>query len=292
MQKVSLVLGSGGARGHAHIGVIRAVTERKLDVQTVSGTSMGAVIGGIYAAGALPKYTEWALALGRTDVVRLLDFSFSGSSLFKGDKVFDVLTNLLGDCQIEALDRGYTAVATDIDAHREIWLNSGSLFEAMRASAAVPGVFSPVVLGGRTLVDGGLVNPIPIAPTLNDATDLTIAVDLNGRSELHADEPQPAPGPQQQSADPTYADRIRGYFSELLSGDEEKPATPSAVRLVSDSLDIMQAAVSRLKFAAYAPDIVVTIPRNACSFFDFYRAADMIEMGYQRTVAALDAAEL
>ncbi|MEM8982731.1 MAG: patatin-like phospholipase family protein [Pseudomonadota bacterium] len=288
-QTVSLVLGSGGARGHAHLGVIRAIEERGFDVQAVAGTSMGAVIGGVYAADQLDKYTEWANALSATDIVRLLDFSFSGSALFKGDKIFDVLRSLLGEQRIESLGRAYTAVATDIDAHREIWLNDGSLFAAMRASAAVPGVFSPVKIGSRALVDGGLVNPIPIAPTLNDPTDLTIAVDLNARTDRHESTPPTRVPEQEAAATQSYRDRIGRYLADLFDNDDSA-STPSAVRLLSDSIDIMQAAVSRLKFAAYSPDIVIDIPRDACSFFDFHRTQEMAELGYQRATDALERA--
>ena len=179
-QTVSLVLGSGGARGHAHIGVIRALHETGFEVRNISGCSMGSVIGGIYAADKLDIYTDWAFQLKRSDVVKLLDFSFSLRSIFKGERIFDVLKELVGDRKIEDLDKRFTAVATSLDDEEEVWLNSGSLFTAMRSSTAVPGVFSPVQLNGRTLVDGGLVNPLPIAPTLNDTTDLTIAVNLAG----------------------------------------------------------------------------------------------------------------
>ena len=160
---VSLVLGSGGARGHAHIGVIRALHEMGFEVLNISGCSMGSVIGGIYAADKLDTYTEWAFQLTRGDVVKLLDFSFSLRSIFKGERIFDVLKDLVGDRKIEDLDKRFTAVATSLEDEEEVWLNSGSLFTAMRSSTAVPGVFSPVKLNGTTLVDGGLVNPLPIA---------------------------------------------------------------------------------------------------------------------------------
>ena len=166
---VSLVLGSGGARGHAHIGVIRALHEMGFEVRNISGCSMGSVIGGIYAADKLDTYTDWAFQLTRGDVVKLLDFSFSLRSIFKGERIFDVLRELVGDCKIEELDRRFTAVATSMNDEEEVWINSGSLFTAMRCSTAVPGVFSPVQRNGHTLVDGGLVNPLPIAPTLNDS---------------------------------------------------------------------------------------------------------------------------
>ncbi len=287
VQNISLVLGSGGARGHAHIGVIKALDERDFNVTTLSGTSMGALIGGVYAAGDLDKYTQWARALSRRDVFRLLDVSFSGAALFKGDRVFDTLRSLIGDRKIEELDKGFTAIATDVEAQREVWLNEGSLFDAIRASAAVPGVISPVNWRGRTLVDGGLLNPIPIAPTLNDATDLTVAVDLAGRA---AREPKPVEKPPEETdyTDSNYAEKVAGFFRDLLGPNSEREPKPSAVRLLADSFETMQTAVSRLKFAAYQPDIIIEIPRNSCSFFDFHRTAEMIDIGYNAAVKALD----
>lgn len=284
---LSLVLGSGGARGHAHLGVIRAIEERGLQIHNIAGTSMGAVIGGIYAADQLDTYSDWACQLSKRDVVRLLDFSFTWTSIFKGERIFDVLKELIGDRRIEDLDRGFTAVATDIDAHREIWINKGPLFRAIRASTAVPGVFSPVDLDGRTLVDGGLINPIPIAPTLNDATDLTIAVNLNALSR-HGDTPESAgesPSPGQSDG---YRARIAKFLDELVSKDETPDEAPDAAELLTKSIDVMQGAIARLKLAAYTPDKVIDISRDACSFFDFHRTAEMRDIGYERASVALD----
>ena len=283
---MSLVLGSGGARGHAHIGVIRAIEERGLTIRNIAGTSMGAVVGGIYAAGELATYTEWAEQLTKSDVVRLLDFSFTRTSIFKGERIFDVLKELIGDRQIEDLDRGFTAVATDIGEQREIWLNKGSLFRAVRASTAVPGVFSPVELDGRTLVDGGLVNPIPIAPTLNDSTDLTIAVNLNAIGE-HYEQPEKSED-DDGGGDDGYRAAIGRFLDDLLKSRSREPRQPDAAALLTKSIDVMQGAIARLKLAAYSPDKVVDIPRDACSFFEFHRAGELRELGYARTSAALD----
>ena len=288
---VSLVLGSGGARGYAHIGVIRALEKRGLEIRTISGTSMGAVIGGIYAAGYLDTYFEWARELTRNDVIKLLDFSFTRTSLFKGERVFDVLRDLIGDRMIEDLEKGFTAVATSIDDQREVWLNSGPLFRAIHASSAVPGVFAPVRVDGRTLVDGGLINPIPIAPTLNDATDMTIAVNLSGSSHRYR-----APDRRTSDAEATsnagYREKIAGFINELVAGDKSEPNMPDAAELLSKSIDIMQGAIARLKLAAYAPDKIVEIPRTACSFFEFHRASEMAALGYERTTQALDELDL
>lgn len=283
---VSLVLGSGGARGHAHIGVIRALHEMGFEVRNISGCSMGSVIGGIYAADKLDTYTEWAFQLTRGDVVKLLDFSFSLRSIFKGERIFDVLRELVGDRKIEDLDKRFTAVATSLDDEEEVWINSGSLFTAMRSSTAVPGVFSPVHLGGRTLVDGGLVNPLPIAPTLNDTTDLTIAVNLSGVAEDSAPTTAPADDDAKKNS---YREKIAEFLSGLRDdavGSEDSDF--DAADMLVKSIDIMQGAIARFKLAAYAPDKTIDIPRNACSFFEFHRAEEMADLGYERALKILE----
>jgi NTE family protein len=285
-KSVSLVLGSGGARGHAHIGVIRALEESDFEIRNIAGTSMGALIGGIYAANKLETYTEWAYELERGDVVKLLDLSFSWKSLFKGERIIEVLKELVGDRQIGDLDRKFTAVATSLNEQREVWLNSGSLFTAIRASTAVPGVFAPVELDGRLLVDGGLVNPIPIAPTLNDATDMTIAVNLAGIDDGNA----PArPREPVDSDTNSYRDRILKFLDGLrdASDSDTSDDETDATELLVKSIDVMQGAIARLKLAAYAPDLTIDVPRNACSFFEFDRAEEMADLGYELTRKAI-----
>jgi NTE family protein len=286
--RVSLVLGSGGARGHAHIGVIRAIEERGLRIHNIAGTSMGALIGGIYAAGELDTYTEWVNRLERRDVIKLLDLSFTWKSIFKGERIFAVLEELIGDRRIEDLDRGFVAVATALEAQREIWLNSGGLFRAMRASCAVPGVFSPVEIDGVSLVDGGLVNPIPIAPTLNDSTDFTIAVNLNAINtrQLGGDQLEPDTSPQDQ----VQRSKLAQFIEKMMPGDdqEEKKAEANASDLLIRSIDVMQGAIARMKLATYVPDKVVEIPRDACTFFEFDRAEELADLGYKVACSAID----
>ena len=286
-QTVSLVLGSGGARGHAHIGVIRALHEMGFEVRNISGCSMGSVIGGIYAADKLDIYTDWAFQLTRSDVVKLLDFSFSLRSIFKGERIFDVLRELVGDRKIEDLDRRFTAVATSLDDEEEVWLNSGSLFTAMRSSTAVPGVFSPVQLNGHTLVDGGLVNPLPIAPTLNDTTDLTIAVNLAGIDEEYTPRDSATENDEEKNS---YREKIADFLGKLRENDESgsRESDFDAADLLVKSIDIMQGAIARFKLAAYAPDKTIDIPRSACSFFEFHRAEEMADLGYERARKVLE----
>ncbi|HSE11741.1 MAG TPA: patatin-like phospholipase family protein [Rudaea sp.] len=180
---VSLVLGSGGARGYAHIGVIEELIAQGFDIRSVAGSSMGALVGGVYAAGKLDAYRDWVKPLQRMDVLRLLDWTFSGGGLIKGDRIIDKMRELIGEVNIEDLPISYTAVAVDLMAQREAWFSRGPLFDAIRASIAIPTVLRPHYYEGRTLVDGGLLNPVPITPTLRDLTDCTIAVDVNSSAE-------------------------------------------------------------------------------------------------------------
>ncbi len=295
IRTVSLVLGSGGARGHAHIGVIRAVEERGYDIRNIAGCSMGALIGGVYAAGALDEYADWAFTLESTDVLKLLDMSFSGHSLFKGERIFDALRDLLGERQIEDLDRGFVAVATALDEQREVWLSCGELFAAIRASSAVPGFFAPVIRDHRLLVDGGLINPIPIAPTLMDTTDATIAVNLNainGRLQTPASsdgEYEPESGREEKG----YGKRVVDWLREPFAGNDDagQREPPSAIDLLSKSLDTMQGSIARMKLATYAPTIIVEIPRHAADFFEFHRAEEMAQIGYEAAHSVIDRLE-
>ena len=193
---VSLVLGSGGARGYAHIGAIEELIAQGFEIRSIAGSSMGALIGGVHAAGQLAAFRDWVKPLQRLDVLRLLDWTLSGGGLIKGDRIIDKLRELIGEITIEELPISYTAVAVDLMAQREVWFSRGRLFDAIRASIAIPTVLRPHHYQGRTLVDGGLLNPVPITPTLRDLTDCTIAVDVNAAAEqfegsVSAEEPSP-----------------------------------------------------------------------------------------------------
>jgi NTE family protein len=279
---VSLVLGSGGARGLAHIGVIRCLNELGYEIKYISGTSIGALIGGIYAAGKLDEYEHWVKELDRTDVVRLLDISFSRGALFKGEKIIGVLRKLVGDRNIEDLPVGYTAVATDLNTEKEIWLNQGPLFDAIKASVAVPMVFEPVKIGKRLLVDGGLVNPIPIAPTLNDDSDITIVVDLNAPAEGIDLEPVQLSEAKENHSE--YRTKLVKFIEDMFSSDDQtQDDIPGFYDLLMRSMDAMQTTIANFRMAAYKPDVIIRIPRDASDFFEFYKANKLIEFGYQRT---------
>ena len=181
-KRIALVLGSGGARGYAHIGVIEELERRGYNIACVAGCSMGAVVGGIYAAGKLDVYRDWIQSLDYLDVLRLVDVSFRLGAI-RGEKVFGQIRNIVGEINIEDLRIPYTAVATDLTHQQEIWFQEGCLHQAMRASAAIPSLFTPVMQGNRMLVDGGLLNPLPIVPVVSSHCDLIIAVNLNSTSQ-------------------------------------------------------------------------------------------------------------
>ncbi len=181
-KRVALVLGSGGARGYAHIGVIEEIEARGYEIACIAGCSMGAVVGGIYAAGKLRQYREWTESLDYLDVLRLLDVSFRLGAI-RGEKVFGRIRDIVGEINIEELSIPYTAVATDLTNQQEIWFQEGCLHQAMRASAAIPSLFTPVVQGSRMLVDGGLLNPLPIIPVVSSHCDLIVAVNLNATNQ-------------------------------------------------------------------------------------------------------------
>ncbi|HDS1778098.1 TPA: patatin-like phospholipase family protein [Pseudomonas putida] len=181
-KRVALVLGSGGARGYAHIGVIEEIERRGYDIACVAGCSMGAVIGGIYAAGKLDDYRNWIESLDYLDVLRLVDVSFRLGAI-RGDKVFGQIRKIVGEINIEQLRIPYTAVAADLTNQQEIWFQEGCLHQAMRASAAIPSLFTPVMQGNRMLVDGGILNPLPIVPVVSSHCDLIIAVNLNATNQ-------------------------------------------------------------------------------------------------------------
>lgn len=283
-KELSLALGSGGARGLAQIGIIRWL-ERNSEYRicSIAGSSMGALIGGIYAAGKLDLYEEWVTRLSKYDVIRLLDFAFSRSGLFSGDRIMNKLEDMLGDIDIEDLPITFTAVASDIEIGREVWLSRGSLFDAIRASIAIPTVFTPVKRDGRLLVDGGLLNPVPVAPTLRDSTDMTIAVSLSGRSEEPVAETKPvsAEKPDNQNR---YQQAISQFVESLqdkLGLNNDSSQEYDVFDIVSRSIESMQNSIARFRIAAYNPEHLIEIPVNACGMFEFYRAREIIDLGYE-----------
>lgn len=284
---VSLVLGSGGARGLAHIGVIRWLEEHHFQIQSIAGCSMGALVGGIYATGKLQEYEQWVCAITKLDILTLIDLSFGKGGLVKGEKIINTLKNLIGDYLIEDLPITFTAVATDIANEREIWINKGSLFDAIRASISLPFFFTPAKYHGLNLIDGGVLNPVPIAPTFHDLTDLTIAVNLNGPRIENVPEEKRAPIALPAGALP-FQEKITQFLAGLQPFKAEKKDDDLDMYYIAhQSFDAMQGAIARQKLAAYPPDAVVELPKNACGTLEFDRAEEMIALGYQKAQESL-----
>jgi NTE family protein len=324
-KKVALVLGSGGARGYAHIGVIEELEARGYEIGCIAGCSMGAVIGGIFAAGKLAEYREWTESLDYLDVLRLLDVSFRLGAI-RGERVFGKIHEIVGEIDIEQLAIPYTAVATDLTNQQEIWFQEGCLHKAMRASAAIPSLFTPVTQGSRMLVDGGLLNPLPIVPVVSSHCDLIVAVNLNSlnQKQYHL------PVIERPAAIKGKIDQLMGSLGAKLSflrrdedGDErlveseapnpwlddsrtpkaEEEAAPksasgsrvvgnvgpaSLLELVNQSFETMQTSLAQYKIAGYPPDILINVPKRVCRFFDFHKAPELIQLGRQIASDTLD----
>jgi NTE family protein len=237
---VALTLGSGGARGYAHIGAIEVLCERGYDIIAISGCSMGALIGGVYAAGRMKDYKDWVTGLGQFDVLKLLDVTFNSVGAIRGEKIFSVVREMIGDTRIEDLPLAYTAVATDLLGHKEIWFQEGPLDQAIRASVAIPSVVTPLVLNGRVLVDGALLNPLPIIPTISSHADLVVAVNLSGEDDRRNRIPDAAfhssggEGSGEGGEMDEWVNKLRDKASHLFDWDALKTFTARRDRAAGD----------------------------------------------------------
>ena len=283
-KSLSLILGSGGARGMAHIGVIRWLEEHDYKIASISGCSMGALVGGIYACGKLAEFTDWLRALDKLDIVKLLDVTLSDGGFVKGDRIIETLKELVGNHRIEELPITFTAVAANIEDEKEVWLNRGPVFDAIRASISLPLFFTPAQLGEQRLLDGGILNPVPIAPTFNDATSLKLAVNLNGKPLAYA-QPVKEVTVEGQNG---FREKVQTYIEDLARRSVSKvDIDMDMFDIANQTFDAMQGAIARHKLAIYPPDVVVEIPRNACGTLEFDRAEEMVELGYESAERAL-----
>ncbi len=301
-RRVALALGSGGARGYAHIGVIEEIEARGWEIVGVAGSSMGAVIGGLYVAGGMESYRDWVVGLGRRDVLRLVEPGMGRAGLLRADKVMSKVSKHLGDLNIEEARIPYTAIAVDLVSEREIWFTSGSMIDAMRGSVAIPSVFTPLVKNGMVLADGGLLNPVPVAPLANVHADAIIAVNLSGAPAKRPTSVADAVAGSRLSkikmpALPQVIEpAIRSLLSTFDTSDDEAKSSGrqpnidvSTFEVVDRSLHLMQDAVMRYRLAGYPPDVQVDIPLDACGTLDFHRAKELITLGRERARATFDA---
>jgi NTE family protein len=276
---VSLVLGSGGARGYAHIGVIEALEENGYEITSVSGSSMGALIGGIYAAGKLPELKKWLLSLDWLEVLKLVDFSFSTDGMIKGDKVFENIERIIGKVHIEDLSIPFTAVATNLHTQKPVWFQKGDLLDAIRASVAIPTILTPKKIDQQSLVDGGILTPLPTMPVLANHSDYMIAVNI------HADDDSTLNQKPHDLENSSLQEKISLYLKENFF--EEKKGDLNSFRIISKSIETMQNLLIRYEIAAHEPDLVIQIPKNICDFYDFHKSEMLISFGKERALKAL-----
>lgn len=284
--RVGLALGSGAARGWSHIGAIQALEEAGIRPDIICGTSIGALVGGIYANGKLDELETWLRGLSWSDVVGFLDISMGGG-LIKGSKLVGFLGDRLGESDIADFGLPFAAVATDLHTGREVWLEKGPFLEVARASISVPGLFTPVMRDGRYLVDGGLVNPVPVSLARAMGADIVIAVDLGADMLGRHDTAHPV-STSVVPADPGdgLMGRLQAGFASLFSGSGRDPATPpppSLMDVLATSINIMQIRITRSRLAGEPADAVIA-PRLAhFALLDFHRAGEAIDEGRRAT---------
>jgi len=289
---IGLALGGGAARGFAHIGVMRTLIAHGIVPDVIVGTSIGAVVGGSYAANHLDGLETWARALTVRGVLSHLDISLSGAGLIRGGHLASRLNEVLADTRIEDLPIHFAAIATEFNTGHEIWLTRGRLADALRASYALPGIFPPVRIGGRWLVDGALVNPVPVSAARALGARLVIAVNLNsdlfGRGTIiasHGSDDSDEPMAEGKNG-------LRGIFSgkRLLRrqflGTRGRPGIPT---VMVEAFNVMQDRITRARLAGDPPDVLISPRLGQVGWFDFHRAADAIAIGAEAAEKSIEA---
>jgi NTE family protein len=302
--KIGLALGSGSARGWAHIGVIRALAEQGVEPDIITGCSIGSLVGAAYAKGELDKLEDWVRQLQWREIVDLMDISFLGGGFLKGDKVTEFILKQTEDVNIEELDTPFGTITTDFDSGREVWLQKGSLLDAVRASIALPGLFTPVEREGRWHVDGGLVNPVPISLCRAMGAEIVIAVNLNGdvvgKHRREKDKAIAHARQQESEAEMQLWDRFVGLFKNSVQSKKEEWLTellgsnkdmPGMFEVLAGSINIMQDRITRSRMAGDPAEVTLT-PRLAhIGMLEFDRADEVIAEGnacVQRMQTTLD----
>jgi NTE family protein len=276
-RNVALVLSSGGSRGLAHIGVINELCKQGFQISSVSGSSIGSVIGGLYAMGKLHEYTHWVSSFNKRDVWGFMDFTLASNGLLKGERVFDKMKTFIPDMNIEDMPIPFAAVATDILHEKEVVFTKGSFYEAARASVAIPAVFTPVKYTDTILVDGGVLNPIPIEHVLRKNGDILIVVNLYSEKKVDI--------PKEKNTDNGYLNRLINPLLTLIStGDKSSKGYYS---LLSSTTSAMIHRIAKMSIEKHKPDLVINIPHDSANTFDFYRAKELIELGENATKKAL-----
>lgn len=292
---IGLALGGGAARGFAHIGVIRTLLSNGIVPDVVVGTSIGAVVGGAYAGGHLDTLEEWARSLQMRNILGYLDIRLNGSGLIGGERLAAQLEASLGRTAIEDLPVKFAAVATEVRTGHEIWLTHGSLVDAMRASYALPGIFAPVLIGDRWLVDGAMVNPVPVSAARALGAEIVIAANLSSDVFNHSttiySHGQPVEVAETAIEAPPPKRRFGKFFSPERTVKREffgGGGRPGISSVMVDAFNIMQDRITRARLAGDPPDMLISPRVGQIGWFDFHRAADLIAIGTRATERALD----
>jgi len=287
MKAISLVLSGGGARGIAHIGVIEEFENQGFKIQSIAGTSMGSLIGGIYAAGTLKEFKKWATQLDKVDIFKLIDFTLLNNGFVKGDKVFKELKNFIPDINIQDLKIHYAAVATDIIKRKEIVFTEGSLIKAIRASVSIPSVFTPVMKEDSIIVDGGVVNNIPINHVQRTKDDILVAVNVNANTPLPKIKKKEIPTKTVEKQ-AIYQGLVKSFNDTLHKIlPNEKKSTFGRFDIMNHSYEMMRDQLVKLYLEINPPDILIETSREFCGIYDFYKAKDLIDYGREVTAKSI-----
>ena len=288
-RKVALVLSGGGARGLAHIGVIEELEKRGYQINSIAGTSMGALVGGIYSLGKMEEFKNWIISLDKRKVFNLVDFTFSSNGLIKGDRVFKAIKEFIPDTNIEDLKIDFSATASDITNHKEVVYRSGSLYQAVRASVAIPTVLTPVVKGDSIIVDGGVINNIPIKNVKRTDGDLLIVVYVNANIPVIKPAILQKEELKKQSV---YQKKINEFYEQLHNTfPKNKKEKLNYFSLIDKALTSGMLQLAQLTIEKGAPDVLINVSREACGTYDFYKAYELIEIGRYAAKTALDELE-
>ena len=295
--RIGLALGGGVARGWAHIGILRALLKADIVPDVIAGTSIGALVGGAWAAGRLDVLEEWSRTITRRRMLGLLDVTIRGSGLIGGARLQALMQENFGELAIEELGTRFAAITTELGTGHEIWLTQGNLTDAIRASYALPGIFAPVQIGGRWLVDGALVNPIPVSAARALGARVVIAVNLNadmfGRGtviQAHAAEA----AQEAEAAAPTPAEPEPGRIGRLLRLQHNirhdvlgAVRGPGITSVMIDAFNITQDRIARSRLAGDPPDVLISPKLGALGLFEFHRADEAIRLGAEAAERAL-----
>ena len=284
-KKVSLVLSGGGARGIAHIGAIEELIDQDFEICSIAGTSMGALVGGVYCLGKLNEYKEWMCSLDKFKVFSLVDFTLSREGFIKGDKVLNKMKDFIPDTNIEDLDIPYAAVAADILNMKEVVFTKGSIFRAIRASIAIPSVLTPVHTENAILVDGGVLNNIPISKIQRQEDDILVVVNVN--ANIPAEKPLGTQKEVEKNKS-TYQKKIKEFYQQLNKSHPESHAEKFGYfDLINKTIGLMTYHIAQMTLQNHSYDILINVSRDSCGTYDFYKAKEMVEIGRNATKNSL-----